>query len=88
MRPPEKETPAGGAGVGGSVINQDRGAIVDDSEALRKLRDTLAARLALQGVELHELAGGGFVAIGVGTYARLGDLGAVKRYVMAREGRA
>lgn len=87
MRPLDVRTPAGGAGVAGSVI-KSRDDSLDDIEAARKLRDTLAARLALQGVELHELAGGGFVAIGVGTYARLGDLGAVKRYVTAREGRA
>jgi hypothetical protein len=81
-------TPGSQPGAAGEGVIKSRRDTVDDPEALRKLRDTLAARLALQGVELHELAGGGFVAIGVGTYARLGDLGAVKRYVMAREGRA
>jgi hypothetical protein len=88
MRAPERETPAGGAGVGGGVISQTRDDSLDDTEAARKLQATLTARLALHGVELHALAGGGFIAVGAGSVAHLGDLGAVQRYAAMREGRS
>lgn len=79
MSHPEKRSP------GGNLANADQSTtgdaeILDDAEGVRKLRATLAARLALMGRELHELAGGDFLVTGAGSVAYLGDLGAVKRY--------
>lgn len=76
-------TVASGSGAQGT----DSTEILDDEAGVRKLRATLAARLALRGRELHPLAGGGFLVLGGGSVAHLGDLGAVKRFVAAMEGR-
>lgn len=50
--------------------------------AERKLIDTLRARLALAGVELHELANGaGFLILGRGLLVRCCDVHAVRAWV-------